>query len=308
MTNLEETDMYDWRVRALMNWIQRNKEPNGSLSMNSLCKAGHLDQYHYLGTLANDEVIRILGLDETMSVLDVGCGIGGPPRYLTWKSGARVTGIDIQPQLVDAGNQVSELVGLSDKVCLVSGDVTSLSDRFEKESFDAFISLLVILHIENRQSLFSSLFLALKAGGGFLIEDMVHVGETPFTAAELGIARDVVGSPYLPNICEYANHLREAGFVDVEFEILTPSWVQWCIDRSDQYNASKEEQIRLNGEKVFNQRSSFYAHVKTLFLSGKLGGVRITGRKPNKIEQSIANHRKTHSRNLEQLGSVSIIE
>jgi hypothetical protein len=148
---------------------------------------------------------------------------------------------------------------------------------------------LVILHIEDRKALFSSLFSALKEGAGFLIEDMVALGD--FDAEENRIAKDVIGSPFLPTIEVYRDHLDAAGFVDVEFEPLTAAWVQWAADRSDQYEASKAEQIKLHGEKVFEQRSSFYGDVKKLFLSGKLGGVRITGRKPTHVERAIRQHR-----------------
>jgi cyclopropane fatty-acyl-phospholipid synthase-like methyltransferase len=310
MAKLEESDMYDWRVRALMTWIDRNKNPDGSLSMDRLCAAGHLDQYHYLGLAANEEVIEILGLDENMSVLDVGCGIGGPARYLAWKTGAHVTGVDIQGQLVDAGNKVCQLVGLADKVKLVTGDVTD-SSLFSESQFDIFVSLLVILHIADRKSLFSSLARSLKPGGAFLIEDMVHVGEVPFNTEELRIAREVIGAPMLPSIQQYHDHLTDAGFVDIECEILTPAWVQWCISRSDQYNASREEQIKNNGEKVFQQRSAFYADVKNLFLSGKLGGVRFTGRKPTHVARRIFAHRQSSSLSLRtkiSSESVRIIE
>lgn len=291
MSQLAESDMYDWRVRALMNWIEKNKNSDNSLSMDQLVAAGHLDQYHYLGLAANDDVIRILGLRQGMTVLDVGCGIGGPARYISWKSGASIIGVDIQEGLVNAGNRVSDLVGLSNTVRLIAGDIAGETSLFEKEQFDVFISLLVILHIENRKALFSSLFNSLKAGGGFVIDDMVFIGASPFNADENRIAKDVIGSPYLPSIEEYNRHLTEAGFVDVEFEFLTQEWIQWCIDRSDQYESSKDDQIRMHGEKVYAQRSSFYADVKTLFLSGKLGGVRITGRKANHVEMSILNHR-----------------
>ena len=306
---LSESDMYYWRVKALMNWIETNKNPDGSLSMEKLSKAGHLDQYHYLGLKTNDEVIEILGLHGGMSILDVGCGIGGPARYIAWKSGCQVTGIDIQPDLVAAGNAVSCMVYslgekvnlvseyvtktilpeecLGAKVNLVSGDVTKTI--FPEESFDAFVSLLVILHIDDRASLFSSLFTSLKSGGGFLIEDMVTLHS--FDPEQTRIAREVIGAPNLPSMEEYRNHLTQAGFVDVHFQSLTPAWVQWCVNRSHQYEASKEEQIRMHGEKVFNQRSSFYSDVKNLFLSGKLGGFRITGRKPSYIETRLSKHR-----------------
>ena len=281
--------MYDWRVRALMTWIEKNKDAEGNLSMDKLSSAGHLDQYHYLGLACKEEVIKILGLKPGMKILDVGCGIGGPARYLAWKSGCSITGADIQDQLVEAGNAVTKMVQLDSLVNLVAGDVCD-SNLFEESTFDAFISLLVILHIEDRARLFASLMRANKAGGGFLIEDMVAL-DPAFSADETRIAQQVIGAPYLPTIDEYRQHLETAGFVDVEFESLTPEWVRWCIDRSDQYMASKEEQIRVHGEKTFAQRSSFYADVKQLFLSGKLGGVRITGRKPTQVELAIRAYR-----------------
>jgi cyclopropane fatty-acyl-phospholipid synthase-like methyltransferase len=204
-----------------------------------------------------------------------------------------MTGVDIQDGLVAAGNAVSGMVGLADKVKLIAGDVTNASVVPAGE-FDAFISLLVILHISDRESLFNSLFRSLKDGGCFLIEDMVAL-ET-FDTEEDRIARDVIGSPFLPSVDVYRQHLESAGFVDVEFETLTPAWVQWAASRSEQYDASKDEQIKLHGEKMYAQRSSFYGDVKKLFKSGKLGGVRITGRKPSQAELALRRHREHVSR------------
>jgi cyclopropane fatty-acyl-phospholipid synthase-like methyltransferase len=294
--------MYDWRVQALMTWIDKNKQ-DGHLSMDLLSKAGHLDQYHYLGLACNDQVIYILGLSPSTKILDVGCGIGGPARYLAWKSGCSVTGVDIQEQLVITGNKVTQLVGLEGKVELVAGDVCNLVSVKSGE-FDAFISLLVILHISDREKLFNSLFGQLKEGGGFLIEDMVAL-TCVFNEEETRIAEEVIGSPLLPTIDEYRAHLESAGFVDVDFEQLTPEWIQWCVDRSNQYDASKDMQIQTFGEKIYNQRSSFYAQVKRLFLSGKLGGVRITGRKPSRVEVAIRAHRQ---RKPQVVGRSSILE
>ena len=305
-TNLAESDMYDWRVTALMNWIDKNKSADGKLAMEKLSAAGHLEQYHYLGLRANDEVISILGLKPGMCILDVGCGIGGPARYIAWKSGCSITGVDIQSALTEGGSKVTAMVGLTDKVTLVTGDVLS-DELFAPNSFDAFVSLLVILHIADRNQLFRSLFRSVKEGGAFLIDDMVALGE--FDADQNRIAKEVIGSPYLPTIDEYRTHLIEAGFVDVEFEVLTPEWVQWCVDRSDQYDASQDDQIRMHGEKVFTQRSSFYADVKSLFRSGKLGGVRITGRKPSYLEIRLRQHRMGATSGARHVhAGVSIIE
>ena len=41
-----------------------------------------LDQFHTRGILATEELARAAGLDTSTRVLDLGCGIGGPARYL----------------------------------------------------------------------------------------------------------------------------------------------------------------------------------------------------------------------------------
>jgi cyclopropane fatty-acyl-phospholipid synthase-like methyltransferase len=301
-SSLAESNMYDWRIKAFETWIEKNSNGN-SLSMDKLCAAGHLDQYHYLGLAANDEVIDILQLNPTMTVLDVGCGIGGPARYFAWKTGCRVVGVDIQPDLVKMGNKVTGLVGLTDLVELKTGDL--VVESIVGEFFDVFVSLLVILHIADRERLFSNLYSALKPAGGFLIEDMVKMAE--FDSDETRIASSVIGAPNLPSIEEYRAHLESAGFVDIEFEDLTEPWVRWSKDRSDTYIASESEQIANYGEKIFNQRSAFYADVKSLFGSGKLGGVRITGRKPGVVETTLIRHR-TGTRKCQVVSNNPILE
>ena len=89
----------------------------GPLSVSDLTKLGHLDQYHYGGIEANDHVIQLLGIDETVHCLDVGSGIGGPGRYIASKTGCRVTGVELQADICKAGqiltDRVPELVGKS---------------------------------------------------------------------------------------------------------------------------------------------------------------------------------------------------
>ena len=56
-------------------------------------------------------------------MIDVGCGLGGPARLLAseWP-GCSVTGVDITPEFVEVGNELSawECVALSDRATLVT--------------------------------------------------------------------------------------------------------------------------------------------------------------------------------------------
>ena len=54
---------------------------------------------------------------EDSRVLDVGCGIGGPARYLAHSYGCRVDGIDLTAELIETGRMLTErhhLVGAGD--------------------------------------------------------------------------------------------------------------------------------------------------------------------------------------------------
>src|SRR5258707_15275993 len=49
-----------------------------------------------------------IALTEDSRVLDVGCGIGGPARYLANTNGYRVDGIDLTPGLIETGQVMTE--------------------------------------------------------------------------------------------------------------------------------------------------------------------------------------------------------
>ncbi len=54
-----------------------------------------VDEFHVRGQEATAELARSARLDETVHVLDVGSGVGGPSRYLAAEFGCRVTGLDL---------------------------------------------------------------------------------------------------------------------------------------------------------------------------------------------------------------------
>eukprot|EP00397_Hematodinium_sp_SG-2012_P008059 GEMP01008113.1.p1 GENE.GEMP01008113.1~~GEMP01008113.1.p1 ORF type:complete len:884 (+),score=177.90 GEMP01008113.1:60-2654(+) len=271
-------DMYSWRVNALRNWLEAQEQSTGRKpTMDDLSRAGHLDQYHYLGLEANDELIDILQLGPNDIVLDVGSGIGGPARYISWKSGCQIVGVDVQKDLVDMSNEVSELVGLK-KVHFECKDASRLT---EENVYTSWYSLLVILHIPKvpRELMFHRVYDSLKDDAPFCIEDMVAI--KPFTEKDASNLANVVGASYVPSLQVYQASLEAAGFVDITFEDLTQKWVEWSAKRFKSFVASKAEQRKMHGEAIVNQREKFYAVIAELFAGGCLGGARITGRKPS---------------------------
>ena len=215
--------MYNWRVAAVQNALERAGKADGPLEIDDLTALGHLDQYHYLGTAACDEAAALLGLGEGARVLDVGSGIGGPARYLAATTGCSVTGVELQPDLADAASELTARVvgGLAERVRFVTGDFVSDDLDLPAAGYDHLLSLLVFLHVPDRAALLDRCHAHLAPGGTFLIEDFA--ARAPFTAEEAGTLRDLVQAPTVTSSTEYVRDLHAAGFVDVE--------VRWLLQR-----------------------------------------------------------------------------
>ena len=289
------------------NALKRMGKETGPLNVSDLTALGHLDQYHYGGIEANDHVIELLGIDETVHCLDVGSGIGGPSRYIASKTGCRITGIELQADICTAGEKLTERVPeLVGKVKFKIGDIIELSKKKEipAESFDHFLSLLVFLHIPDRAALLKACFEATKPGGTFLIEDFAAKPGRSFSEHERDGLLNVVFAPTVTTPEEYVLALQQAGFVDIQVVDLSEQWQKWTKARHDLYAESKEETVRTHGEEIFNSRLKFYKVVMELF-EGNLGGVRITGRKPGTLEARLAAGRQ---KDLQYKGGVNVVE
>jgi cyclopropane fatty-acyl-phospholipid synthase-like methyltransferase len=284
------TQMYNWRVAAIQNALAERGKAEGPLTIDDLISLGHLDQYHYFGVEACDHLAKMLGLDATSRLLDIGSGVGGPARYLAARTGCSVVGVELQADLTEAAAELTSRVGLSDRVRFVVGDFVDKHREGHGDlaavSFDHFISQLVFLHIPQRKPLLDACFSSLKPGGTFLIEDFAQVGAS-FTAEEERQLKTGVHAHCVTPVSEYIGALEAAGFVDVEAEDLTKPWAEWSLARYESYVASKDDTVKMHGEALYSERSAFYKVVSDLFQGGNLGGVRLTGRRRGTTEEKL---------------------
>jgi cyclopropane fatty-acyl-phospholipid synthase-like methyltransferase len=292
-------------VNALNKFLAENE--GKKLTVADLEGLGHLDQYHYRGVQACDEVVTLLNLQEGERLLDVGAGVGGPARSISARTKCSVTAVEVLEDLSQMARVLNERVGLDEKIEWIHGDMCTA--EVEPASCDAMMSLLVILHIKDRATLFSKIATALKPGATFLIEDMVCVapgGVMPERPAEL--LRTLVHAPFIPTQQQYEEHLREAGFTDIVFENLSASWRSWAMERSRQFESTLKEQIAKMGADAAEDRRKFYAAVAECFASGALGGVRITGRKVGGLESRLVAGRQACARSIHPVGNARILE
>lgn len=284
--------MYSWRVQSVFDALERAGKSEGPLEVEDLSNLGHLDQYHYLGTEACDDVVQLLGLTQGSTLLDVGSGIGGPARYLAAKTGATVVGVEYQEELSSAASELTARVhGLADRVQFINADACAINalrlppPLGPHAKFDHFMSLLVNLHVPDRRALHAACHDRLEPGGTFVIEDFAAL--TKPTAEESATLVDLVKAPTVTSVQDYVDELKSVGFVDVHVQDMSPVWTQWTSARSDEYAASERDAVAIYGRSTFESRKVFYRGVAELFQGGRVGGVRITGRKPTTHETTL---------------------
>jgi SAM-dependent methyltransferase len=130
-----------------------------------------LDQFHLRGILATSELASATGIEPSTRVLDLGCGIGGPARYLAATFGCKVTGVDLSPGFIDAADYLTARCGLSDGVTFQTGDALQLP--FEDGAFDIVYLQHVAMNIEDRTALYDEVRRILALGGRLATYDVV---------------------------------------------------------------------------------------------------------------------------------------
>ena len=106
------------------------------------------DEFHIGGRKGSEIVADLLNIEEGRRIIDLGCGIGGPARFLARTKGIHVTGIDLTPEFVEAASALTQLVGMSDKVDFHEGSATNIP--FGDDSFDAATMIHVGMNIADK--------------------------------------------------------------------------------------------------------------------------------------------------------------
>ena len=162
----------------------------------------NLGAYPMLGVLADvaTEYGRP-GADDT--VLDIGCGLGGPGRFLVDRFGCTVVGTDLLPQRIEVAQALTHRTGLDGRISYRVADATGLP--FEPGSFAQAWMLDVSMHIRDKAGLFGEIARVLR-GGGLLV---MHEQTAPIPKAMRPITRR---APYIaPSLPQLIRHVDGAG-------------------------------------------------------------------------------------------------
>jgi ubiquinone/menaquinone biosynthesis C-methylase UbiE len=96
-------------------------------------------------------------------VLDVGCGMGGPGRFLVDRFGCSIVGVDLLPERVAIAEALTSMCGMEGSISYRVADATELP--FDDASFSYVWMLDVSMHIRDKSALFREIARVLRPDG-----------------------------------------------------------------------------------------------------------------------------------------------
>jgi SAM-dependent methyltransferase len=125
-----------------------------------------LDQFHGRGLAATRELAAHLDPRPGQHLLDIGCGIGGPARFLATEFGCRVTGIDVTAEFCEVARMLNQATGLDGKVIVEQASALALP--FAEGTFDAAYTQNVSMNIADKRAFYAEAARVIKPGGRFV--------------------------------------------------------------------------------------------------------------------------------------------
>ncbi len=233
------------------------------------------DQDHFGGVAANDVLAELAGIDASVHVLDVCCGMGGPSRYLAHNYGCRVTGIDLAASRIDGAARLTSMAGLDDRVEFRNAN--ALEMPFADETFDVVISQEAFCHIPDKDRLISQCCRVLKPGGRIAFTDIVVTDKTSGKTRER--LQQEMTFQELASVQSYREALERQSCPVLQDQDLSDEWRVILADRLEMYRSLKDQTVDRFGEAHFNKWDAAYGFFVGLYETGELGGGRFLARR-----------------------------
>jgi cyclopropane fatty-acyl-phospholipid synthase-like methyltransferase len=269
--------LYDHRIGGVRDALARANKAFGPLDYEELTVLGEFDRYYDYGTESCQDAVRLLALREGDKLLEIGSRLGAAARYFAQRTRCEVTGVEIQPALAAIGRELTRRCGMEEQFQVIIGDICGVP--LPSEHFDHAVSLMVMLHLEDRAPAWRNTFDALKPGGKLLVEDLILT--RPFEEPQRAMITRILEAPSLVDMENYQRELEAAGFDILEREDLTEVWTARSEERYERFTQERDLHIQTHGVEVYEARRLFLQVMRDLFEIGMLQAARFKARRPH---------------------------
>jgi SAM-dependent methyltransferase len=131
-----------------------------------------VDEFHGGQRPATVRLAELVGFSGSERVLDVGSGLGGPSRYIAWRYGCRVSGVDLTAEFCRVAEMLTRLTRLVGRVDYRQGNALDLP--FADMSFDVVWSQNAAMNIADRDRLYAEMHRVLRPGGKLALQEVAR--------------------------------------------------------------------------------------------------------------------------------------
>jgi ubiquinone/menaquinone biosynthesis C-methylase UbiE len=167
---------------------------------------------HLGGFETTKELIQLLAIDGSTTVLEVGCGAGATACYLAHTFGCQVFGVDLRPAMVDLSRERAQNQGLAERVEFRVADAQDLP--LGDGRFDVAFCESVATFVEDKQQVANELVRVVKQGGRVGLNEEIWLKPPPADLVQ-EVKRMWQIKPDIPAAGDWRTMLEEAGLVDV---------------------------------------------------------------------------------------------
>ena len=213
-----------------------------------------IGQNSWLTAQEYDTFIGWLDLSSGKTLLDVGCGSGGPALRAAARTGCSVVGIDLHEHAISTARQLASERHLEGRAEFSVVNATTQLP-FPDARFDAITCIDAINHLPNRPEVIGELARLLRSGGRLLFTDPVTV-TGPLTNAEIAVRSSIGFFLFVPR--DYDEHvLADCGFRLLLCKNVTSNMAEIAEKRRAAREPRSAALRQIEGDQTFEDQQNF---------------------------------------------------
>lgn len=170
------------------------------------------------------------------SMLDIGFGLGGAAFYLADRYNAKVTGVEINPWMVEEATHrcPTSLKHQVEFKLYRPNEPLPLDD----EQFDIVFSKGVLTHLDDKMSLFNEVYRTLKPGGLFIIDDWLSPQQGQWGKKLEQMCQTEELTLYAETVPNYVALLQQSSFINIQSRNESEQYYQYNLSITEKLKAT----------------------------------------------------------------------